>query len=89
MLDAQYGPTAAGMIRKSQLIEHPLRLVVNSDWDKQVDGELALLQHAEVEYVQNIVVVLALAGTTQQSDKNGALGIVVRELELFNRQVVT
>eukprot|EP00878_Enallax_costatus_P043978 GHUV01052108.1.p1 GENE.GHUV01052108.1~~GHUV01052108.1.p1 ORF type:complete len:123 (+),score=24.33 GHUV01052108.1:242-610(+) len=42
MLDAQYGPTAAGMIRKSQLMEHPLRLVVNGDWDKQVNGELAI-----------------------------------------------
>jgi hypothetical protein len=39
MLDAEYGPTAANMIRNAGLMEHPLRLTVNADWDNQVNGE--------------------------------------------------
>eukprot|EP00775_Hariotina_reticulata_P006257 gene6257-6495_t len=38
MLDVQYGPAAASIIRSSHLLEHPLRLVVNQVWDRQVDG---------------------------------------------------
>lgn len=54
MLDAQYGSAAADMIRKSQLMEHPLRLVVNGEWDKQVDGEiLALLQSRMLKHANN------------------------------------
>jgi hypothetical protein len=39
MLDAEYGPTAANMIRNAGLMDHPLRLTVNADWDKKVRGE--------------------------------------------------
>jgi hypothetical protein len=43
MLDVQYGPAAASIIRSSHLLEHPLRLVVNQAWDRQVDGGSALV----------------------------------------------
>jgi hypothetical protein len=49
MLDAEYGPTAANMIRNAGLLEHPLRLTVNADWDNQVNGERQVCgRHATV-----------------------------------------
>eukprot|EP00882_Tetradesmus_deserticola_P022210 GHRQ01024103.1.p1 GENE.GHRQ01024103.1~~GHRQ01024103.1.p1 ORF type:complete len:287 (+),score=92.86 GHRQ01024103.1:2155-3015(+) len=39
MLDAEYGPTAANMIRNAGLMEHPTRLAINADWDNKVDGK--------------------------------------------------
>ncbi|WIA31646.1 hypothetical protein OEZ86_002526 [Tetradesmus obliquus] len=38
VLDAEYGPTAANMIRNAGLMEHPLRIAINADWDNKVNG---------------------------------------------------
>lgn len=46
MLDAEYGPTAANMIRNAGLMEHPLRIAINADWDNKVNGECEVQTHA-------------------------------------------
>lgn len=37
-LDAEYGSAGAEMIRRAGLLERPLRLAINAEWEKQVDG---------------------------------------------------
>lgn len=39
MLDGQYGPRGAELIRTSGLLENPIRLGINHCLDEKVDGE--------------------------------------------------
>jgi hypothetical protein len=43
VLDGQYGPAAAELIRTSGLLEQPIRLVINRQWDDKIDGETNLI----------------------------------------------
>jgi hypothetical protein len=73
MLDAEYGQTAANMIRNAGLMEHPLRLTVNADWDNQVNGAQQALNAAAELWISAaccVAVVCCAARKRSQQDNS-------------------